>query len=555
MLVHEALDRARQVARHWYRQGCPIVIHADSRVPAADFEDLKTSLGDLADIHFVDRRRCDWGTWSLVDATQAAVETLLDAYPDVTHAYLASGACLPLRPVADLNRYLAIHPGVDFIESVAIEDVPWAKGGLDEERFRFGFPFAWKRSRRLFDVWVKLQRAVGRHRACPEGLRPHLGSQWWCLTRETLETIRSDPERPALERYFRRVWIPDESYYQTMVRYYGRAVQSQSLTLSKFDHQGKPHIFYDDHLEMLERSNGFVARKIWPDASGLYDRFLRRPRPESPEWPQPKRIDRAFARSLDRRIRGRDGLYSAFRFPHPTRGIGLTAAGYAAFEGFDDVFEAFPDWAEKAMRLRMHGHLFGPDRVEFAGGQSSFAGGLSDNAKLRDYNAEAFLTSLIWNTRGETQGFLYGPRDTPEIGEFLAGDQNARIYAVSGAWAARLFRSGLGAQSVRKEAALLQKQEAAHLSRLRWAETRARVRIWTLAEFLDQPSEVLQTLIEENGPTVDRPMVNAPLMHDLTGLAGFLQDLKNLGMNPHLAGDVAEIAGQDIPKAAPRIVL
>ena len=29
MLVHTALGRAVQVARHWARAGCPLVIHAD----------------------------------------------------------------------------------------------------------------------------------------------------------------------------------------------------------------------------------------------------------------------------------------------------------------------------------------------------------------------------------------------------------------------------------------------------------------------------------------------------------------------------------------------
>ena len=45
-----------------------------------------------------------------------------------------------------------------------------------------------------------------------------MGSQWWCLTRATLRAILRDPDRPALARYFRGVWIPDESYFQTLAR-------------------------------------------------------------------------------------------------------------------------------------------------------------------------------------------------------------------------------------------------------------------------------------------------------------------------------------------------
>ena len=554
MLVHEALDRASAVARHWHNAGCPVAIHVDSRVGAAEFERFAHGLSDLEDVHFVARRHCEWGTWSLVEASLVMAETMLSRQPGVTHVYLASGSCLPLRPVTDLERYLASHPQTDFIESVAVEDVSWAKGGLDAERFWFSFPFSWKQRRWLFDAWVRLQRAIDRRRALPEGVEPHLGSQWWCLTRETLECIIDDRRRRELERFFRGVWIPDESYFQTLVRLSGARVESRSLTLSKFDFQGKPHIFYDDHLDLLRRSECFVVRKIWPEADRLYDTFLGKSCAPSAAEPNPVETDRVFARALDRRTSGRDGLHSVARFPASAREIGLSAARYTVFHGLGDIFEDFPKWAQNEMRLRVHGHLFAPERAEFADRLGSYAGGLSDSAALRDYNPEAFLTSLVWNTRGETQGFLFGPGDRQEIAAFLARDRNARIYAVSGAWAVGLFRSGKPPAALRKQAALLQRVEAAHLERLRRADTRARVRIWSLAEFLDLPSEVVQTIADENRPSHGPSLVEAPVMRDLTGLAAFLQELKNQGMQPHLAGDVAEVARLERPLEAPKVV-
>ena len=139
------------------------------------------------------------------------------SFPGVRHVYLASGSCLPLRPVDELRAYLAARPMTDFIESVTIRDVDWTVGGLNDERFNLRFPFSWKRHRFLFDRYVELQRKVGFKRKIPEGVVPHLGSQWWCLTRQTLTAILEDPRRREIERYFRLVWIPDESYYQTLV--------------------------------------------------------------------------------------------------------------------------------------------------------------------------------------------------------------------------------------------------------------------------------------------------------------------------------------------------
>lgn len=554
MMVHDRFDRAAEVARHWHQSGCPVSIHVDSRVAYAEFAAFAGGLADCNDIRFVARRHCEWGTWSLVGASLTLVEDMLARAPDVTHFFLASGSCLPLRPVSDLEAYLSAHAGTDFIESVAVEDVPWAKGGLDVERFSLSFPFSWKRQRWLFDMWVRFQRAAGRRRTPPEGVAPHLGSQWWCLTRRTLERILSDPRRGELQRYFRRVWIPDESYFQTLVRLHGSRIESRSLTLSKFDFQGKPHIFYDDHLDLLRRSDCFVARKIWPDAAGLYATFLGRSAAPSTAAPNQTEIDRRFARALERRTAGRDGLYSVSRFPSERHDRGLTAGRYSVFHGFGDLFDDFTRWADGELRLRAHGHLFAPDRVEFADGLTAFAGGLSNSTDLRDYNPEAFLTNLIWNTRGERQAFLFGPSDNQAIAPFLAKDPNARIYAISGAWAVSLFRSGEGPAALRKSAARLQKIEAAYLERLRRADVRARVRVWTLAEFLALPSEALQTIVEENRSPADRVLASAPIMHDLTGLSGFLQELKNQGMHPHLTGDVGEVSRLEVPAELPRVV-
>ncbi|MBT8476875.1 MAG: beta-1,6-N-acetylglucosaminyltransferase, partial [Alphaproteobacteria bacterium] len=199
MLVHEPLGRAVQVARHWASAGCPIVIHVDKSVGRAAYDGFVRDLADFPDILFCDRHSCEWGTWSLVAASQTAATMLLDRFPDVRHAFLASGSCLPLRPVEELRKYLAENPRTDFIESVTTKDVPWTIGGLDNERFSFSFPFSWKRQRFLFDRYVRLQRLIGRQREIPENIVPHLGSQWWCLTRRTLTAILDDPKRDVFE--------------------------------------------------------------------------------------------------------------------------------------------------------------------------------------------------------------------------------------------------------------------------------------------------------------------------------------------------------------------
>ncbi len=553
MLVHTALDRAEQAARHWAAAGCPVVIHMDAAVPQQVFAEFSQSLSDMPSVHFSKRYRCEWGSWGIVAASQTASEMMLMDFPDVRHVYLVSGACLPLRPVEELIGYLADRPHTDFIESATCADVPWTVGGLDEERFTLHFPFSWKRQRYLFDKCVEFQRRLGLKRKMPKGLVPHMGSQWWCLTRQTLTAILQGPDRKTYDAFFRKVWIPDESYFQTLARLFSINIESRSLTLSKFDFQGKPHIFYDDHLQLLRRSDCFVARKIWPHADRLYQTFLTDAAGAMKRTePNPGKIDRVFAKAVERRTRGRPGLYMQSRFPNEDWENGVTAAPYSMFQGFTEIFENFEQWLGRTTGARVHGHLFGPDRVEFADGQTTLNGALSDCALSRDYNPKAFLTNLIWNTRGERQCFQFGPGDTQDVNWRIARDPNAQVCVVSGAWAVPLFRSNMNFLDIRKEAARLQRIESDHLNILRSPYAKARVRIWTMAEFVEAPMEPLQGILDDIGHVQQHRLSEVPKMVDLTGFGRFLQNLKNQGMHPYLMGDFPATLEPAQEPASPR---
>ena len=55
MLVHTALDRAEQVARHWTAAGCPVVIHVDRNVPRRVFRAFQLAMADDSMVLFCKR--------------------------------------------------------------------------------------------------------------------------------------------------------------------------------------------------------------------------------------------------------------------------------------------------------------------------------------------------------------------------------------------------------------------------------------------------------------------------------------------------------------------
>lgn len=536
MLCHNEMPIATRMARVWAEGGAHVAIHVDARVARDAFGTMQADLRDNPRILFSPRHPCEWGSFSLIRATQDAAGLLLRDFPDLTHVIVVSGSCLPLRPVADLLAFLGQHPMRDFIESVTAEDVGWTVGGLNEERFTLRFPFAYRKHRKLFDKYVDLQRRWKVRRRIPQGLVPHLGSQWWCLTRATLQAILTDPRRPEYDRYFRRVWIPDESYFQTLARKHSRRIESRSLTLAKFDNQGKPHTFYNDHRAILEESRCFVARKIWPNATALYGYFPRpvQDQPSAAE-PQPERLDRIISQAVARRSLGRPGLYMQSRYPQKDRENGKTSAPYAVLQGFSDIFPDFEAWLGARLDADVHGHLWAQHGVEFAGRRSIGPGGLSDSAHLRDMDPRGFIANLI-RVSSRMQAMQYSPRDQQNMNWFMATDPNARIFVITGAWAVPLLHSGMPFDDIRRVAAILQRSELAQIEVLSSVWVKARVRIWDLGDFCARPSAMLRVVLRQLGGDPERA-ADLPGMRDLAGVGRFLQQLRNAGLRPQLMGD------------------
>jgi hypothetical protein len=125
---------------------------------------------------------------------------------------------------------------------------------------------------------VSLQRRLGVRRRMPLGLEPRFGSQWWCLTWETCRRMLDFlGEHPEAARFFRSTWIPDESFFQTLVwRLAPRErIAGRTLTFYRFDERGKPAVFSDGDQGWLTGQDAFFARKIAPGSAGLEEALSR----------------------------------------------------------------------------------------------------------------------------------------------------------------------------------------------------------------------------------------------------------------------------------------
>jgi hypothetical protein len=103
-----------------------------------------------------------------------------------------------------------------------------------------------------------------------------IGSQWACLRRRTIEAILDFvSQRPDVVRFFKTTWIPDETFFQTLVRHLIPAaeIESRTLTFLMFSDYGMPVVFYNDHYDLLLSQDFLFARKISPEATELKRRL------------------------------------------------------------------------------------------------------------------------------------------------------------------------------------------------------------------------------------------------------------------------------------------
>ncbi len=276
LLCHKDPEGVIAQAERLTATGDFIAIHFDGRAKAADFDRIRAALASNPSVTFARRRvKCGWGEWSLIAATLQAVRAAIDAFPRATHFYMLSGDCMPIKSSEYVHQFLD-QTEVDYIECFDFFNSDWIKTGIKEERLIYRHLFNERNQKQLFYASMNLQKRMGLTRQVPGDVQMQIGSQWWCLRRRTVEAVLDFcTKRPDVMRFFRTTWIPDETFFQTVVGHLvpEAEIRSRTLTFLMFSDYGMPVSFYDDQYDLLISQDYLFARKISPEATVLKDRL------------------------------------------------------------------------------------------------------------------------------------------------------------------------------------------------------------------------------------------------------------------------------------------
>ncbi len=319
--VHQAPEQVRQLIDLLDDGSTCYLVNVDPTA-ATVFDDFLASIPDRTRPRVTVRRGLPvtWGGISQAHAWLDAYSYAVQQIPTWRFVAILSGSCIPLVPQAEIRRFLEdqeaagvrVHLGWwhweargDLFHSVPIgqrdaADVTPVRlelgGGPpalieaelkpvfdDHERSPI-FHAHWRGAVHCTDSIVEKRLIIRRLLPFEVAIRrqkmqalPSKGGWLWCiLRRDALECILTDPILPDVLDMLSHFICPDELFLHTIIHNSARFKDEPIGRKSSHFLQGLATDIGDGHVEELERSGAFFARKVDYDRSPRLLDYARR---------------------------------------------------------------------------------------------------------------------------------------------------------------------------------------------------------------------------------------------------------------------------------------
>jgi hypothetical protein len=265
IVAHKNPDQILRLIHALRDSGAFFVVHVDKRAG----DDVYAPLREYAALHpevlLTKRNRCYWGGFGIVKAMIECVNTAVRTKHHFHYAILLSGQDYPIKDAQQIADFFEQNKGKEFMESFPLaRPNRWTDhGGYFQAVARVKYWTFFVRSRAFH---LRLARKF------PFGWEPHGGSQWWCLSHECLTYIESFLRKnPPFLRYFKHVFIPDESMFPSLVSNsaFRDKIVNDDLRYIDWENPNPlyPRTLEADDFEKLRASPKLFARKFLPDRS------------------------------------------------------------------------------------------------------------------------------------------------------------------------------------------------------------------------------------------------------------------------------------------------
>jgi hypothetical protein len=257
ILIHDKPLQAERLIKQLIYTDTDIYIHLDKKCDIGSYIHLQS----LQNVFFT-KSRADitWATYSMIAATLACFEEIMEANAIYSHINLLSGRDYPLKDAATIQNFLFANADKTFMAYRHIYK-EWTEPLSRFNMYSFGdynFPLRFK-IQSLFNKFLPSKKL-------PYGLEPYGRSQWFTITPECAKYVVDYMKKHAsVRRFFRMTWGVDELVFQTILMNSSlkNKIVNNHLRFIKFERGGtSPLIITIEDAGILISSGKFYARKF-----------------------------------------------------------------------------------------------------------------------------------------------------------------------------------------------------------------------------------------------------------------------------------------------------
>ncbi len=210
VLAHKLPEQLVRLVRQLSTASTSFFIHVDKKTNNDIFIKMREPLRAFENVHFLERRMVNWGTFGQVHATLDGIRQALDLEPVFDYAILLTGQDYPIKSNEYINKFLESSQGKSYLEYFLVPNDIWRSenGGMD--RIDFWNLYFLGRPRKVFP------RFDLSHQKFIKKFRIFGGSAYWCLTRNCVEYVNEYWRHNSdVRKFWKYVRIPDELFFQT----------------------------------------------------------------------------------------------------------------------------------------------------------------------------------------------------------------------------------------------------------------------------------------------------------------------------------------------------
>lgn len=253
ILAHRHPSLVKRLFRAIYHPANYYLVHVDRRSGVGFQAEIQEFLSRFTNASMLKSKSILWGGYSIVDAELRGIEELLKISSKWEFFINLSGQDFPLKSQTHIQNFLSRNRGNDFIKLANQSEVrPETLNRIQNYFIEFG--------NRILHTSMK--------RPNLRTVTPYIGNQWMILSRKFCEFVSYSPEVERFKRFYRYTFIPDESFFQTVMMNttYKSAIVNDDKRTIDWVPSGtiklRPRDFTSKDAEFLLASQGLFARKF-----------------------------------------------------------------------------------------------------------------------------------------------------------------------------------------------------------------------------------------------------------------------------------------------------